>query len=148
MITPIVVPVNASPSKPDNKCPNCGHEWDNESEPMPLLAKLIVTFIVIAILYLIIGLFDCFNGGIMYNAILVPTVENYEIPDEWEILSNKKGRYIIKKGDYYLTRGESSPNLTMENHPNIYPPLKCTSEKRAKSTLKHYLDRREMNKFQ
>jgi hypothetical protein len=113
---------------------------------MSLSGKLFVTAIVSIVLYFIVGAFDCFNGGIMYNAIFVRSVDKYEMPEGWEILSNAKGRFVIKKRGYYLTRADGL-KLKLSNYPDIYPPLKCTSEKRAKSTLKYYLEKRNKNEF-
>lgn len=143
---PIIIPYSAHKDEPDYKCPKCGHEWNEKSVPMSLPQRVIVTIIVIVGLYFLVGLFDIFSGGIMYNTVFVRTVDYYEVPDGWEILSNSKGRKIIKTGDYYLTRA-NDVKLSLEKYPDIHPPLKCVSEIRAKSTLKHYLDRKKLVEF-
>ena len=145
---PIIIPYAAHHAKdePDYKCPKCGHEWNEESVPMSLPQRIIVTTIIIVALYFLVGLFDIFSGGIMYNAVFVRTVDNYEVPEGWAILSNSKGRYIVKTGEWYLTRSDDV-KLRLEKYPDIYPPLKCVSEIRAKSTLKHYMDRKKLVEF-
>ncbi len=106
---------------------------------MTIKSKAIVTVIVLVILYFVVGLFECFNGGSMFNVIFVRSIDDYEVPKEYEILTNKKG-------DKYLTRSDYV-KLKFKENPNIYSPLKCISEKRAKSTLKHYLNKKDLNSF-
>lgn len=113
---------------------------------MKILVSVLTSIItIIIILIIILGGTHLLitNEGRIANAICVRTVDDYELPHGWEIYSNKNGDYIIKYGCRHLSRQFFEKlDLRTDNH-----PLKCTSEKRAKSTVKYYLDQKAFNEY-
>ena len=104
LIAPIIIPNLTEPNKPDNKCPKCGHEWDDEDDMsfssiiVGLLISVIIIWLVVTVLYWLGGFDVCESEsfyGIRHNCHDGSLLEILKL--QWDWIANIPKWFATKK---------------------------------------------------